>query len=46
MSSSEVSFSIEMFSSALSSAEITSKVRPSEASSRTRCDCSVSSADR
>ncbi len=41
MSSSPVSRSMEMFSSGLSSSERTSKARPSLASSRTRCDCSV-----
>jgi hypothetical protein len=41
MSSSLVSFSMEMFSSEFSSPVRTSKVRPSLASSSTRCDCSV-----
>ena len=41
MSSSLVSFSIEIFSSELSSPVSTSKVSPSLASSSTRCDCSV-----
>ena len=41
MSSSLVSFSMEMFSSEFSSPVSTSKVRPSLASSSTRCDCSV-----
>ena len=41
MSSSPVSRSIEMFSSALSSLDSTSKASPSLASSSTRCDCSV-----
>ena len=36
-----VSFSMEMFSSEFSSPVSTSKVRPSLASSSTRCDCSV-----
>ena len=41
MSSSAVSFSIEIDSSEFSSPESTSKASPSVASSSTRCDCSV-----